>query len=70
MTLGEKIMQLRIAANMTQEEMAEKLSVSRQSVSKWEMNQALPQIVCIKTICFKVGDESGSSSDRQGSGAL
>ena len=51
MTLGEKIMQLRIAADMTQEEMAEKLSVSRQSVSKWEMNQALPQIDKVLLIC-------------------
>ena len=51
MTLGEKIMQLRIAANMTQEEMAEKLSVSRQSVSKWEMNQALPQIDKVLVLC-------------------
>lgn len=51
MTLGEKIMQLRVAADMTQEEMAEKLSVSRQSVSKWEMNQALPQIDKVLLLC-------------------
>ena len=51
MTLGEKIMQLRVAANMTQEEMAEKLFVSRQSVSKWEMNQALPQIDKVLLLC-------------------
>ncbi len=51
MTLGEKITQLRTAANMTQEEMAEKLSVSRQSVSKWEMNQALPQIDKVLLLC-------------------
>lgn len=44
MTLGEKIMNLRLSANLSQEELAEKLNVSRQSVSKWEMNQALPQI--------------------------
>ena len=51
MTLGEKIIQLRVAANLTQEEMAEKLSVSRQSVSKWEMNQALPQIDKVLMLC-------------------
>ncbi len=51
MTLGEKIMQLRVAADMTQEEMAEKLSVSRQSVSKWEINQALPQIDKVLLLC-------------------
>lgn len=51
MTLGEKITQLRTAAGMTQEEMAEKLLVSRQSVSKWEMNQALPQIDKVLMLC-------------------
>ena len=51
MTLGEKITQLRNAFGMTQEEMAEKLMVSRQSVSKWEMNQALPQIDKVLMLC-------------------
>ena len=51
MTIGEKISQLRIGANMTQEELAEKISVSRQSVSKWEMNQALPQIDKVLLLC-------------------
>jgi len=44
MTVGEKILKLRSAAGISQEELAEKLGVSRQSVSKWEMNQALPQV--------------------------
>ena len=44
MTIGQKIVQLRGAANMSQEQLAETLGVSRQSVSKWEMDQALPQI--------------------------
>ncbi|MBR3893646.1 MAG: phosphoglucosamine mutase [Clostridia bacterium] len=59
MTLGEKITQLRTAANMTQEELAEKLLVSRQSVSKWEMNQALPQIDKVLMLCelFKLSTD-------------
>ncbi len=44
MTIGEKIVKLRSAGNISQEELAERLGVSRQSVSKWEMDQALPQI--------------------------
>ena len=44
MTIGEKIAQLRTEANISQEELAEKIDVSRQSISKWEMNQAIPQI--------------------------
>jgi len=44
MTIGQKIIQLRNAADISQEQLAETLGVSRQSVSKWEMDQALPQI--------------------------
>ena len=44
MTLGEKITHLRNTAGLSQEALADKLGVSRQSVSKWEMDQALPQI--------------------------
>ena len=51
MTIGEKIIHLRTSANISQEQLAEKLSVSRQSVSKWEMDQALPQIDKILQIC-------------------
>ena len=51
MTLGEKIMHLRSVAGMSQEVLADKLSVSRQSVSKWEMDQALPQIDKVLQLC-------------------
>lgn len=51
MTIGEKIAQLRTDANISQEELAEKIDVSRQSVSKWEMNQAMPQIDKILVLC-------------------
>lgn len=51
MTIGEKITQLRTAANISQEQLAEKISVSRQSVSKWEMDQALPQIDKVLQLC-------------------
>lgn len=44
MTIGQKIMQLRNVADISQEQLAETLGVSRQSISKWEMDQALPQI--------------------------
>ena len=51
MTIGEKITHLRSAANMSQETLADKLSVSRQSVSKWEMDQSLPQIDKVLQLC-------------------
>lgn len=42
MTLGEQIKQRREVLNMTQEDLAERLGVSRQAVSKWEGGQSLP----------------------------
>ncbi len=51
MTIGEKILKLRTLANISQEQLAEKISVSRQSVSKWEMDQALPQIDKVLLLC-------------------
>ena len=44
MDISEKILQLRKASNMTQEQLAERVSVSRQSVSKWEGGQAVPEL--------------------------
>lgn len=44
MKIGEKITLLRMSKDISQEELAEMLGVSRQSVSKWEMGGALPQI--------------------------
>ena len=44
MNLGETIYKLRTTHNLSQEELAEKLGVSRQSVSKWENNMAVPEL--------------------------
>ena len=43
MTTGEKIAALRKEKGITQEQMAEMLNVSRQSVSRWEMDAAFPE---------------------------
>jgi len=43
MTTGEKIYTLRKNAQITQEEFAEQLEVSRQAVSKWESDQSYPE---------------------------
>ena len=51
MTIGEKITNLRNKAGFSQETLAEKLSVSRQAISKWEMDSALPQIDKVLAIC-------------------
>ncbi len=44
MNFSEKLLTLRKANNLTQEQLAEKLDVSRQSVSKWESGQATPEL--------------------------
>ena len=51
MKIGEKIIKLRTVAGISQEQLAEKIQVSRQSVSKWEMDQALPQIDKVLQLC-------------------
>ena len=43
MTLGEKIAKQRKAQNLTQEQLAQLLGVSRQSISKWESDIAYPE---------------------------
>lgn len=44
MTIGEQIQHIRIQKGLTQERLAEMLEVSRQSVSKWELGQAIPDV--------------------------
>ncbi|WP_052404868.1 helix-turn-helix domain-containing protein [Bacillus rubiinfantis] len=44
MTLGEKIKKLRKQAELSQEQLAEKLSVSRQAITKWENDKGIPDI--------------------------
>ncbi len=51
MTIGQKITQMRIAKGISQELLAEEISVSRQSVSKWEIGEAIPQIDKILMLC-------------------
>ena len=43
MTLGEKLSKLRKEYNYTQEQLADILGVSRQSISKWESDMAYPE---------------------------
>ena len=44
MNFNQKISQLRNDNNWLQEELAEKLNVSRQSISKWESRQTKPDL--------------------------
>lgn len=44
MDIQERIQLLRKAQGLSQEELADRLGVSRQAVSKWEMGQSLPEL--------------------------
>ena len=59
MILADKIINERKKNGWSQEELAEKLSVSRQSISKWEGAQAIPDIQKI----IKMADIFGVSTD-------
>lgn len=50
MEFGEKIQKLRTQKNWTQEQLAEKLYVSRTAVSKWESGKGYPSIDSLKDI--------------------
>lgn len=51
MKFGDKLIVLRKKKGLSQEELAEKLGVSRQSVSKWESNNTYPETDKIVQIC-------------------
>ncbi len=44
MTLGQRIQELRKQHNLSQEALGEKLGVSRQAISRWEMDGAVPEV--------------------------
>jgi transcriptional regulator with XRE-family HTH domain len=44
MTLGEKIKEARKQCGLTQEELAERMTVSRSAIAKWESNNGIPDV--------------------------
>ena len=51
MDLGKKILELRKKENLSQEQLAEKMNVTRQSVSKWENGESYPEMNNISELC-------------------
>ncbi len=51
MTTGQKIYECRKRGGMTQEELADRLGVSRQAVSKWEQDAAFPETEKVLELC-------------------
>ena len=50
MTFGEKLRKLRTDSGLTQEELAEKIYVTRTAISKWESDRGYPNIDSLKAI--------------------
>lgn len=65
MTFGEKLKKLRNESGLTQDELAERLYVTRTAISKWETNKGYPNIESLKTIAsfFSITVDDLLSSD-------
>lgn len=59
MTLGQKIQQLRKRDGLSQEKLAEKVAVTRQTISKWELDQSTPDL----QLLARLGDLFHVSTD-------
>ena len=67
MEFGEKLQELRKNKDMTQEELAEALYVSRTAISKWESGRGYPSIDSLKEISrfFSVSIDELLSAEKQ-----
>lgn len=67
MTFAEKLKSIRKQAGMSQEQLAEKLSVSRQAVTKWETDAGIPDIENIMAISalFDISIDELLSNERE-----
>ena len=55
MTLGEKIRQARHCCGLSQEQLAEKMCVSRSAIAKWETDKGLPDVGNLKMLSRLLG---------------
>lgn len=65
MNLGNKILELRKKSNLSQEQLAEKMNVTRQTISKWELNETTPDIKQAKELSkiFKISLDELTDND-------
>ena len=65
MDLGKKILELRKKENLSQEQLAEKMNVTRQTISKWELNETTPDIKQAKELSklFKISLDELTGND-------
>ena len=67
MNLGKKIMEMRKKAKLSQEKLAEKLNVTRQTISNWENGKFYPDIDALVKIskCFHISLDDLLSCDNK-----
>lgn len=65
MEIGNKIYELRKKEGFSQEQLAEKMDVTRQTISKWELNETTPDIKQAKEISkiFKISLDELTDND-------
>ena len=65
MDLGKKIQELRKKENLSQEQLSEKMNVTRQTISKWELNETTPDIKQAKELSklFKISLDELTGND-------
>ena len=62
MSLGERIALARKQAGLSQEQLGDKLGVSRQAVSKWESDQTNPDVAYVASDWLLLGEESAQTA--------
>ena len=71
-SFGARLAQLRQDAGLSQQALADQLSVTRQAVSNWERNQTLPDLDLLLSLAQALGTDlntlGGSSAPRRGRG--
>ena len=67
MNTGEKIRQIRKISGMTQEELAKKMNVSRQTISKWEKGSSAPDLENAIVLCklFQISLDDFMKEERE-----
>ena len=65
MEIGNKLLELRKKENLSQEQLAEKMNVTRQTISKWELDETTPDIKQAKELSkiFKVSLDDLTDND-------
>lgn len=56
MRFADKLKTIRKQAGMSQEQLAEKIGVSRQAVTKWETDAGIPDFLTLSTCAYHVQD--------------